>query len=398
MPSRRRAPTRTARRLESRDVAALRPRPLLLKLLAASASLGVALLLAELAVRWIAPQAVLRVDRGLYLDDPPRGYRLNPGFAGTITDRVEYTTSVRVNAAGLRGAEVPPAAAGRARLLVLGDSFVFGVGAGEDETLPVRLAAHLAREGVPADALNGGLPGYGVPDEESWYERWGRPLAPDLVVLTLFTGNDLQDAMPGRRASVIDGLLVIPGASPSTLGYWLFHHSHLYVMLKTSPLGAAMRRVLGRPAPHEQAEGRTEMALYATAGGTEVERVGGAATEAALRSLAAALPPGRLVAVLLPSLVTVDPAVWQESLAAYGLDPAAHDPTRLARWFGALCARQGIPVLDLAPAFAAAIARGEKIYYRLDRHLTPAGYDLAGAEIARFVAPRLTPPAAPPAP
>jgi lysophospholipase L1-like esterase len=365
-----------------------RVRSLVLRGLAVALSSLVALLLAEMLVRWIAPRAVLLVDRGLYLDDPPRGYRLNPGFVGRITNRVEYSTEVRVNAEGLRGAAVAPGRE-RPRVLVLGDSFAFGVGAGETETLPVRLAAHLAAETAPAEVLNGGVPGYGVPDEASWYTAWGRRLDADLVVLLVFVGNDLQDAVPGRRASVIDGLLVIPGASPSTLGFWLYHHSELYVLLKTSPAGDLARRLLGRPTPHERAQGAEEMSLYATGEPTETEQVGGAATARAVRELAAAMPPPRLVAVLVPSLVSIDPKLWRETLAAYGLDPSRHDPGRLAGWFRALFEREGIPTLDLAPALAAALARGERVYYPLDRHLTPAGYDLAALEVARFVAPRL---------
>ena len=51
-----------------------RVRSLLVRLLALGVSFALALLLAELLVAWLAPRAVLLVDRGLYLDDPPRGY------------------------------------------------------------------------------------------------------------------------------------------------------------------------------------------------------------------------------------------------------------------------------------------------------------------------------------
>jgi lysophospholipase L1-like esterase len=356
-------------------------------LVAASVLVGIGL--AELLVRWIAPQAVLLVDRGLYLDDPPRGYRLNPGFAGKITNRVEYSTSVKVNAAGLRGAEIGAKAADLPRLLILGDSFVFGVGAEEEETYPARLAEHLEERGVKAEVLNGGVPGYGVPDDVSWYEGWGAPLAPDLVLLTVYVGNDLADAMPGQRATVIDGLLVVPGFDPGDLGFWLFHHSQLYVLLKTSPAGDAARRLLGRPIPLERAALAGELSQYARGAPSEIERVGGAATEEAVRRLAAAVPAGRLAAVLLPSPLAFDAAAWRDTLAAQSLDPNGYDPDRPTRWFLELFERYRIPAFDLTAALSASAARSERVYYPLDRHLNPAGYDLAAAEVAGFVAERL---------
>ena len=366
-----------------------RRRSLASRLALAAASSVVALALAEAAVRVLAPQSVLLVEPGLYEDDPPRGHRLHPGFTGTITSRVDYRTTVRVGSAGLRGAELAAKSALRPRVLVIGDSFVFGVGAGESETYPVRLAARLAERGIGAEVLNGGVPGYSVPDAVAWFEAWGAPLAPDLVVLTVFVGNDLLDAMPENRASVIGGRLVVPGADPNSLRSWLYDHSHLYVLLKNSPAGDPIRRALGRPVPHERAEAKEMMSLYAKGAPSEIERVGGAATEEAVRRLVGALPAGHVVAALLPAVIEVDPELWSRNLAAHGLDPEQYDRTRIARWFAALFSRHGVATLDLAPPFAAAIARGEKIYFEHDPHLTPAGYDLAAAEVAPFVAERI---------
>jgi hypothetical protein len=39
-------------------------------------------------------------------------------------------------------------------------------------------------------------------------------------------------------------------------------------------------------------------------------------------------------------------------------------------------------VVDLTGTFAGAVARGEKIYYEIDQHLTPAGYALMATKVA----------------
>src|SRR5262245_61092586 len=90
--------------------APMRTRRVLSKLLLAGASLAVSLLVAELAVRLVKPQEAMSVDRGLYEPDPPRRYRLHPGYHGRVTNHVEFDDEVVVDSIGLRGAELAPVA------------------------------------------------------------------------------------------------------------------------------------------------------------------------------------------------------------------------------------------------------------------------------------------------
>jgi len=351
-----------------------------LLLLGISAALG--LLIAEVAVRLVRPQAVMTVSRGLYVPDPPRRYRLQPGFRGRVGNRVEFDTPVRINREGLRGPEIGPKTPGTLRILALGDSFVFGVGAREGETLPARLQETLRARGRRAEVLNAGAPGFGVPDEAAWFLKWGKPLDPDLVLVAVFIGNDLQDAIPGPKPMAVDGALVMPGEKAGGLSRWLYYHSQLFVLLKNSSLGGSLRRLLGRPEPLETRQQREEFALYDKGDLPEPIRRGAAETDRAVAELAAGAGKTRVVAVLIPSLIQVDPRRWQANLRRFGLDPVRYDPERPNRLFQETFARHGIPAIDLTPPFAAAMARGEKIYYALDQHLTPAGYSLAAREVA----------------
>jgi lysophospholipase L1-like esterase len=356
-------------------------RRLAARLLLLGFSLGVSLGIAEVAVRLARPQAVMTVSRGLYVPDPPRRYRLQPGFRGTVSNRVEFDTPVSIDREGLRGPEIGPKAPGTLRVLVLGDSFAFGVGARENETYPARLQEILRSRGVRAQVLNAGAPGYGVPDEAAWFERWGKPLAPDVVLVTVFIGNDLQDAAPGPKPMAVDGALVMPGERAGGLSRWLYYHSQLFVLIKNSSLGATLRRLLGRPEPLETRQQREEFDLYAKAGTSEALRQGAAETERAVAALAADAGNARVLAVIIPSLIQVDPRRWQANLQRFGLDPARYDRTRPNQIFQGIFARHGIPVLDLTGPFSQALARGQKIYYSIDQHLTPAGYELAAERI-----------------
>jgi lysophospholipase L1-like esterase len=358
------------------------------RLLLLGISILLGLLLAELAVRLVRPQPVMLVSRGLYEPDPPRRYRLQPGFRGTVTNRVEFDTRVAINREGLRGPEIGPKAPGTFRVLALGDSFTFGVGARERETYPARLQEILRSRGVKAEVLNAGAPGFGVPDEVAWFQRWGWTLAPDVVVLAVFVANDLQDAAPGGpRAVAVDGNLMIQGEKKSSLSRWLYYHSHLYVLVKTSALGGVVRRLLGAPEPLETRELRSELDLYAQGRLPKEVQAGAAATERAVAGLARSAGGSRVVAVIIPSLIQVDPVRWRAALHRFGLAPQGYDRERPNRLFRRIFNRHGIPCVDLTPAFTAAIRGREEIYYPIDQHLTPAGYRL----MAEVVAENLTP-------
>src|SRR5215203_732744 len=352
-----------------------------LLLLGISAFLG--LLAAELAVRLSRPQPVMVVSRGLYEPDPPRRYRLQPGFTGSLTNRVEFDTKVSINQAGLRGPEVGAKAPGTLRLLALGDSFTFGVGAQARETYPARLEEILRSRGVRAEVLNAGAPGFSVPDETAWFQRWGRPLEPDMILLAVFVGNDLQDAAPGGpKVVVADGALLVEGEKGRSLSRWLYYHSHLYVLLKSSALGGPLRRLLGLPEPLETRQLRSEMELYAKGRPSKIAVEGGAATEKAVAGLVESAGGARILAVIIPSLVQVDATRWQASLKRFGLEPRSYDSDQPTRLFREIFARHGVPALDLTRPFTQAIRRGEEIYYPIDQHLTPAGYRLMAQAVA----------------
>jgi lysophospholipase L1-like esterase len=368
----------------------MRARSLFLRLLLLGCSVLVSLALAEIAVRLVRPQPVMTISGPLYVPDPPRRYRLRPGFVGTVGNRVEFETRVAIDREGMRGAETGPrepgTLRGSLRILALGDSFTFGVGAEAGETYPARLQEILRARGLRAEVLNAGVPGYGVPDEAAWFARWGKPLAPDVVLVTVFIGNDLQDAAPGAaKVAVVDGALVAPGERARSVSRWLYYHSHLFVLLKGSSLGAALRRLTGRPEPLETRELRAEFDLYAKGPPSPMVAGGAAATEAAVAGLVANAGDAKILAVLIPSLVQVDPRRWDANLRRFALDPARYDRDRPNAIFRGIFARHGIPVLDLTPTFASAIARGERIYFPIDQHLTPAGYQLTARQVAAAI-------------
>lgn len=99
-------------------------------------------------------------------------------------------TTMRTNALGGRGPEVPPPGE-RPRVLLLGDSFTFGQGVEEDQTFGAALEKHLRALGTEVEVLNFGVPGHSQPQSVALLEQRLLPLRPDLVLLVVFA-NDLS--------------------------------------------------------------------------------------------------------------------------------------------------------------------------------------------------------------
>ncbi len=99
------------------------------------------------------------------------------------------------NNLGLRGKDItlakPP---GVRRILVLGDSYTFGVYVEDDEVYPALLENFLQDRGFPVQVLNAGYADGWSPDEHyAWLMDRGFAFSPDLVVYGFFIGNDVSD-------------------------------------------------------------------------------------------------------------------------------------------------------------------------------------------------------------
>jgi hypothetical protein len=364
-----------------------RAKLLALLLLAALAVLAAA----EVAVRAFRPQPAFYASPGLYVADPRIGHRMRPGLRGVVGNWSEFTTRVRINSLGIRGPEAGPRRPGVRRLLVLGDSFTFGTGVEEGEAFPARIAAALSRAGTPTEAINAGIGGYGVPDEVAWFEHYGIGLHPDLIVLGIFTGNDLQDAAPDRpRTFVIDGdILDEAELHRSPFFHWLFQHSQLFALLKYSipqSIDRPLRRALHMPEPGAIRGLREEMALYGPRNRAAAAQ-GGAASEAAIHRLLDLTRADHptIVAVLLPSKLQADDREWDRTLRELKLPPTAVDRTLPNEVFAAALARCGVPALDLTAPFSAEIRKGKTLFFPEDQHYTAAGHQVVADRTIAFL-------------
>lgn len=219
---------------------------------ALSVGVGASLLLAEAALRLVGVHYP-----AFYTVDAERGFALRPGAEGRWTR--EGQGQVRVNSAGFRGAEralQPPP--GSLRIAVLGDSFTEGLQVDEQATFVRQLQAGLTA--APAcrlrspgtrsvDVLNFGVGAYGTGQELLTWRHLARRYRPDLVVLSVYPGNDFTDNEPRPRDDrpvfrlAADGSLQLDQRFRSTAAYrWrtslpgqlldgLINHSRLLQLL-----------------------------------------------------------------------------------------------------------------------------------------------------------------------
>ena len=176
-----------------------------------------ALLALELAVRWLGPTFRPRSldDKRLFTRfDPELGWA-NRADVTAVVSGPGYVHRATHSAAALRDREHARARTpGIRRVLVLGDSFVWGLGVADDEIFPRLLALH--RSHIETIAM--GTSGYGTDQELLWYSRDGAPYRPDLVVLALYLPNDARSNLGDRACSrrkprfeLVDGALRLTG-------------------------------------------------------------------------------------------------------------------------------------------------------------------------------------------
>jgi len=191
-------------------------------------ALGIGLLLVEVGARLVSK--ITLQERG-HVFDRDLGWRPLPNIrkrnAFWGTDEPAFT-----NAQGLRDGEHayarPP---GVKRVVVLGDSFTFGVGVDYGE----RFTELLEREGL--ELINLGVNAYGTDQEVRRYELDGARYEADLVLLVTFLGNDLEDIAYERRGGAArphfelrrEQLVFVPARADAAT--WLRQRSYVVELL-----------------------------------------------------------------------------------------------------------------------------------------------------------------------
>jgi lysophospholipase L1-like esterase len=115
-------------------------------------------------------------------------YENRPNYKGRYADAL-----VHINGMGLRGNDFSlMKKKGEIRIIVFGDSIVFGHGVSDDETFPFQLEKILNQNNLSSsfEVLNAGVIGYNTEQELEYFLKKGLSFCPDIVIVTFFH-NDL---------------------------------------------------------------------------------------------------------------------------------------------------------------------------------------------------------------
>ena len=142
-------------------------------------------------------------EKTLYrlVPDSLREFRRLPVNGGEV---IRY----RVNSRGFRGEEL--VSAPRARIVVYGDSFIQGEFSTLENTFTERLEAHVSKGlGFDVEVVNAGVAGYGPDQALLKMQDELAGLAPDLLVVAIFSGNDFGDMVRNKLFRVGDAEALI---------------------------------------------------------------------------------------------------------------------------------------------------------------------------------------------
>ena len=106
-------------------------------------------------------------------------------------EKVTYTT----NSLGMRSKEVDFS---KGHILLVGDSVTFGLGVNNDETV----SHYLGKINNDYQVLNLGVPGYGIGQYFLNLKRHIDQLNPKIIVLVIYTANDLNETRKGTRFGI----------------------------------------------------------------------------------------------------------------------------------------------------------------------------------------------------
>lgn len=286
---------------------------------------------------------------GSVVVDPQLGWRMKPNLR---------RDGVSTNSKGLRGTIEYAYArrAGTKRIVVLGDSFTYGLGVGDSEVYTHQVERRLE----DVEVLNLGANGYGTDQQYLTWEVEGKRYSPDIVLLAYYVPDFHRNVLtirelPKPRFLVENGVLRLTNTPvPSTSEVLAADGSDCRPPLRLLDVVSAAMRTVG--------VGESERSLLEKA---EV-------SEAILGALDRSVQQegARLFLVVIPHRRFRD----------------YPDHLKIERALGDAAARHEIPMLVLTESFEETESSGAgPALYQADGHWSAAGHERASEAIIAFL-------------
>ncbi len=297
----------------------------------------------------------------------------------------EFDTEIRINGSGVRDdEEIGPKPPDERRIVLLGDSLVLSVQVPFSQTFGELLERRLNadRVAVPLSGDQRRRAGIRAGRGAAFFESMAATLQPDLVIETIFVGNDAEEAVAhrvaaegrrsGRHRSPSETLWR-PDSGGSSGAAWCCNccgcasslppRGFMDCSPRQSRRSRATRRARRRESPRDlPSPGNASETLRRS------PRRQGAST----------------AIVLMPARFQVDDADYgrlKEAVTAAGGELLRDAATQR---FDAALAELPLPRFDLLPALRARTA-GPGLFFQQTVHLTPRGHEIVAEALERFI-------------
>ena len=337
----------------------------------------------EVALRTWGSSEAAPAFQGLFVNDPAIGYRLKPGARVRFTTS-EFDTEIAINGSGLRDdQEIGPKAPNERRILVLGDSLVLSVQVPLAQTFTKLLEARLNARPSPYHyrVINAGVQGYGPVEELLLFHAIAASIRPDLVIDTLFVGNDAEEAVTSEARLDGEGrqMTDVLRDTAATRLRRLVRRSMVLQVLRLRAVAATERftSLAGPPEPPLQS--------YALHAAPRIKR-GLDITKRAVEQMTAeaAALGARTAIVLMPARFQVDDADYGRLRDAVAQAGGALVRDGASLRFQDALASIPAPRFDLLPALRRALP-GPDLFFQQTVHLTPHGHEIVAGALDEFL-------------
>lgn len=368
--------------------------------------LGSALYAAELVARSMEPKAVSGMSNTPH---PIVGWLPSPGKYRVISK--EFETTASINTLNMNDREVSQSDTNASeRILALGDSHTFAVGASTDQTWPKLIETKLFKNDPTGVVLNAGVIGYSLGQYLQRYRLLADAVRPTTVLLGFSMATDLYDLIPPERGGFIYG------GDAAREFFDLDGSGKLIERIHTG----TTRQVPSRPRDSSQAlrtylEGYAlyrllkrskvamTVAMYYRPGGKSLWPGLDTAMKVKLdeedifrwklaerileRLVIEARANGTKVGiVIIPYLAQVYDEVWSSS---FGRRPELYERDIASKRLVEICTRIGAECIDTTKAFIeAARERKRWLHWPEDAHPTPEGHELISEVVVRHIGAR----------
>jgi hypothetical protein len=339
-----------------------------------------AALIAEIGIRALMAQGSLpsHVPADIFASQPI-GWALEKNISWDIT-AANGIVHIRTNRQGFRDDDYPvERTSGKQRMIVLGDSFTLALETQQADTFHTRLEQLYNGS---TEVISWGVSGYELAQDLLVYQYIGKDYQPDVVLLMLYIGNDLNGnlrylRLPHYELSADHRLQLRNFPYEGEFDLPLVTTQRSTGLMKFSKL-AFLVGTLVRKAPQNSASASSDFCDYwSRAHYPNITPKEWELSTALLTTLRDEVESngGQFKVAIIPTEFQVEPSELENFLRSCSVPPHAQEHT-IQEQLTAILQENGIDYLDLQPPLAERRQHSNEPFYILgnDIHLTPTGH------------------------